>query len=67
MLLNYHIGRFVLKLEHNCASACNTDTAPTQPHRNSNTHRTKNNTNNVVTQQHSRKVLMMDILTSETC
>ena len=48
-------------------SACYTDTTPTQPHRNSNTHRTKNNTTNVVTQQHSRKLLMMDILMSETC
>ena len=49
-----------------CASACNTDTTPTQPHRNSNTHRTKNNTTNVVIQQNSRKLLMMDILMSET-
>jgi hypothetical protein len=49
------------------AEACNTDTTPAQPHRNSNTHRTKNNTTNVVIQQHSRKLLMMDILTSETC
>ena len=48
-------------------SACNTDTTPTQPHRNSNTHRTKNNTTNVVIQQNSRKLLMMDILMSETC
>ena len=40
---------------------------PTQPHHNSNTHRTKNNTTNVVIQQNSRKVLMMDILMSETC
>ena len=47
--------------------ACNTDTTPTQPHRNSNTHRTKNNTTDVVIQQHSRKLLMMDILMSETC
>jgi len=39
---------------------------PTQPHRNSNTHRTKNNTTNVVIQQNSRKLLMMDILMSET-
>ena len=31
--------------------ACNMDTTPTQPHRNSNTHRTKNNTTNVVIQQ----------------
>jgi len=49
------------------ASACNMDTTPTEPHRNSNTHRTKNNTTNVVIQQNSRKVLMMDILISETC
>ena len=50
-----------------CASACKTDTTPTPPHRNSNTHRTKNNTTNVVIQQNSRKLLMMDILMSETC
>ena len=47
--------------------ACNTDSTPTQPHRNSNTHRTKKNTTNVVIQQNSRKLLMMDILMSETC
>jgi len=45
----------------------NTDTTPTQPHRNSNTHRTKNNTTNVVNQQNSSKLLVMDILISETC
>jgi len=49
------------------AEACNADTTPTQPHRNTNTHRTKNNTNNVVIQQNSRKLLMMDILMSKTC
>ena len=49
-----------------CASACNTDTTPTEPHQNSNTHRIKNNTTNVVIQQNSRKLLMMDILMSET-
>ena len=43
------------------------DTTPTQPHRNSNTHRVKNNMTNVVIQQNSRKLLMMDILMSETC
>jgi len=48
-------------------SACNTDTTPTQPHRNCNTHRTKNNTTNVVIQQNSRKLLKMGILRSETC
>jgi len=50
------------------ASACNTETTPTQPHRISNTHLTKNNTTNVVIQQNSRKLMMMmDILMSETC
>ena len=49
------------------ASACNTDTTPTQPHRNSNTHQTKQNTTNVVIQHKSRKLLIMDILMSETC
>ena len=48
-------------------SACNTDTTPTQPHRNSKTHRSKNSTTNVVIQQNSRKLLMMDILMPETC
>ena len=47
--------------------ACNTDTTPTQPHRNSNTHRTKNNTTNVIIKQNSCKLLMMDLLMSETC
>jgi len=47
-----------------CTSACNT---PTQPYRNSNTHRTKNNTANEVIQRNSRKLLMMDILMSEIC
>jgi len=47
-------------------AACNTDTTSTQPHRNSNTHRTKNNTTNVIIQQNGRKLLMMDILMSET-
>ena len=49
------------------ASACSTHTTPNHPHRNSNTHRTKNNTTNVVIQQNSRKLLMMGILISETC
>jgi len=49
------------------AEACNTDTTPTEPHRNSNTHRTKNNMTNVVIQQNSCKPLMMDILMSEAC
>jgi len=49
------------------ASACNTDTTPNHLHWNCNTHRTKNNTTYVVIQQNSRKLMMMDILMSETC
>ena len=82
VLLNYHIGRVVLGSMcvgvsvwlgwsgirvAGKASSCYTDTTPTQPHRNSNTHRTKNNTTNVVIQQKSRRLLMKDILMSETC
>jgi len=67
-VLEFRCGWFgvvsVLQAE---ASACNTDTTPNQPPRNSNTHRTKNNTTNMVIQQHSRKLLMMDILMSESC
>jgi len=48
-------------------SACHTDTTPNRPHRNSYTHRTKNIATNVIIQQNSRKLLMMDILMSETC
>ena len=65
-VLKFRCGRVgvisVLKAE-----ACNTDTTPTNPHRNSNTHRTKNKTTNVIIQQNSRRLLMMDVLMSETC
>jgi len=50
-----------------CASACNTDTTQTQPHKISNTRRTENETTDVVVQQHNRKFLMVDILMSKTC
>ena len=49
------------------ASACNTDTTQTQLHQISNTQLNKNKTTDVVIQQHSRRLLMMDILMSETC
>jgi len=49
------------------ASACNTDTTQTQPHQISNRQRTENKTIDVVIQQQSRKLLMMDILMSEIC
>ena len=38
-----------------------------QPHQISNTQRTENKTTDVVIQQHSRKLLMVDILMSEIC
>jgi len=63
--LNYYVVRF--DMVWFCCEACNTDTTPSQPHRNSNTHQTKNNMTNVVTQQNSRKLLMIGILMSETC
>jgi len=50
-----------------CASSCNTDTTQIQPHQITNTQRTENKTTDVVLQQHSRKLLKMDILMSETC
>jgi len=64
-LFLFYFTSYVLNMFR--TSACNTDTTPTQPHRNSNTHRTKNNTTNVGIQQNSRKLLMMNILMSETC
>ena len=70
MLLNYHIGRFVL------VSLCVGDlvrlglssirVAGFSLHT-ANTQRNKNKTTNVVIQQHSRKLPIMDILMSETC
>ena len=42
------------------------DTTLAKPHPNSNTQQSKNNTANVVVQQHSRKLLKMDILMPET-
>jgi len=37
-----YIDDILIKFKTSCASACHTDTNPTQPHRNSNTHRNKN-------------------------
>ena len=42
------------------AEACNTGSTQNQPHQCSNTQRTENKTADVVIQQHSRKLLMMD-------
>jgi len=49
------------------ASAGSPDTTPAKPHPNSNTQQSKNNTENVVVQQHGHKFLKMDILMPETC
>jgi len=43
------------------------DTTQTYPHQISNTQRTENKTTDAVIQQHSRKLLMMDVLMSKTC
>jgi len=70
VLLNYHVGNFVL------GSLCVGDlvrlglsnTTQTEAQQQiSNKQRTENNTTSVVIQQHSRKLLVMDILMSETC
>jgi len=49
------------------AAACNTSATQNQQHQISSTHRTEKKTTDVVIQQHSRKLLMMDISMSETC
>ena len=78
MLLNYHISRIVLSslcvgdllrlvLSSARFAACNTSTTQTQPRQISNTQRTENKATDVVIQQYSRKLLMMDILMPETC
>ena len=66
--MNYHIGRLVL------SSLCVGRLQPakrtppnTSRNKSSNTQRTENKTTDVVIHQHSRKLLKMDILMSETC
>jgi hypothetical protein len=77
VLLNYHIGCLVLSslcvgdlvrlaLSGARFAACQTSTTQYQPHQISNTQRTENKMTDVVIQQHSRKLLMMEILMSET-
>ena len=53
MLVNYHIGRLVLSSL--CVGAFGTAS------------RTENKMTDVIIHQHSRKLLKMDILMSETC
>ena len=47
--------------------ACKTSTTQNKLHQISNTQRTENKTTDLVIQQHSRRLLKMDILMSETC
>ena len=61
--INISIIRSLLVLQ---AEACKKSTTQNQPHQIPNTQRTENRTD-VVIQQHSRKLLMMDILMYETC
>ena len=49
------------------ASACKTNTTKYQPQQVSNTQRTENKATDVVIHQHSRKLLKMGVLMSETC
>ena len=63
-LCTQHVSDINIVLQ---AEACNTDTTQTQLHQISNTQRNKNKMTNVVIQQHSRTLLMMDILMSKTC
>jgi len=74
MLLNYHIGCIVLgllcvgvRVVSGLLAAGSPDTTLAEPHPNSNTQQSKNNTANMVVQQHSLKLLKMDILMPETC
>jgi hypothetical protein len=70
MLLKCHIGHFVLALLYvgvGCASAGSLDTTLAEPHPNSNIQQSKNETANVVVQQHTGKLLKIGILMPETC
>ena len=73
--MNYHIGRLVLSSL--CVGAfvvagfsfqpAKRTSPKTSITKSSNTQRTENKTTDVVIHQHSRKLLMMYILMSETC
>jgi len=69
VLMNYHIGRLVLSSL--CVGAFGAAARRTPPNisrtKSFHTQRTENKTTDVVINQHSRKLLKMDILMSETC
>ena len=60
ILFHFLCAQHVSDINISC-KACYTDTTSNIEHQ------TKNNTTNVVIQQNSRKLLMMNILMSETC
>ena len=62
--LGWYLG---CRLKYSCASAGSLVTTPAEPHPDSNTQLSKNNTANVVVQQYSHKPLKMDILMPEPC
>ena len=67
--MNYHIGRLVLSslCVGDFGAAAKRTPPKTSRTKISNTQRTENKTTDVVIHQHSRKLLMMAILMSETC
>jgi len=78
MCVNYTTTRLIVTLYihclssllfaiDSCASAGSPDNTLTEPHPSSNTQQIKNETADVVVQQHSRKLLKMGILMLETC
>jgi len=74
ILLHYHIGRIVLGDVYWSFGVvglglylCCRLKQPQPNHTETPTHITKNNTTNVVMQQNSHKLPMLDILMSETC
>ena len=58
---------YVLQVEPQVLHPATQTVLKPQPHQIANTQRTENKTTYVVIQQHSCKLLMMDILMSETC
>ena len=66
LLLFKHTGGSSRVVSRLPAEAGSPDTTLDEPHPNSNTQQSKNNTANVVVQQQSRKLLRMDILMPET-
>jgi len=66
----YNTDTTATQPHHSCSwfvVCCIFGATQTQPNQITNTQQTKNKTTDVLIQQHSRKLLMMDVLMSETC